>query len=84
VIKHTDGNVTDINIGSRQEGCDYFHSMKDDVLYQDDLQALQFGKQKQRLPCTVPFQLGKRAYDSLDLISELPKQGLQQFCRKYS
>jgi hypothetical protein len=83
VIEHTEGYVTDLNIGSQQDGCSYHYNTKDDVIYQDDLQA-QSGKLKQGFFCTVPFQLGKRAFDTLDLISELPKLGLSQYCTKDS
>ena len=31
--------------------------------------------------CRVPFSVGKREFDSLDLLHELPKLGLPQFCR---
>jgi hypothetical protein len=34
--------------------------------------------------CQLPFSLGKRAIDSLDLRGELPKLGLPQFCRPIS
>jgi hypothetical protein len=81
-IAHTDGNITWVNIGSQQEGCAYDYQTKDDVVYQDDLQALQSGKQKQGFHCSVPFQLGRRAFDSLDLMRELPTQGLPQYCKK--
>ena len=30
--------------------------------------------------CTIPFQTGKRALESLDLMKELPKAGLPQYC----
>ena len=32
--------------------------------------------------CEIPFSVGVKAFDSLDLRSELPKAGLPQFCRK--
>jgi hypothetical protein len=31
--------------------------------------------------CRVPFSVGRRAFDSLDLLHELSKLGLPQFCR---
>jgi hypothetical protein len=31
--------------------------------------------------CRIPFSVGKRELDSLDLLHELPKLGLPQFCR---
>jgi|SRR5271167_1256472 len=31
--------------------------------------------------CFVPFAVGKQAFDSLDLMHELPKLGLPEFCR---
>jgi len=34
--------------------------------------------------CRVPFSVGKRELDSLDLLNELPKLGLPQFCRATS
>jgi len=30
--------------------------------------------------CLIPFQSGRQAFDSLDLLSELPKAGLPQYC----
>lgn len=81
-ITHTEGYVTDIIVNSRQEGCTYHYMTKGDVVYQDDLQARQFGPQKQGYYCQIPFQLGSRAFDSLDLMSEFPKQGLPQYCKK--
>jgi hypothetical protein len=32
--------------------------------------------------CEVPYSVGTRSFDSVDLRSELPKAGLPQFCRK--
>lgn len=32
--------------------------------------------------CEIPYSVGARAFDSLDLRAELPKSGLPQFCRK--
>ncbi len=32
--------------------------------------------------CEIPYAVGVREFDSLDLRSELPKAGLPQFCRK--
>jgi hypothetical protein len=32
--------------------------------------------------CTIPFQVGERAFGSLDLVNELPKAGLPQYCAK--
>jgi hypothetical protein len=34
--------------------------------------------------CRIPFSLGLREFDSLDLMSELPRSGLPQFCRPES
>src|SRR5271166_6515843 len=34
--------------------------------------------------CSIPFSVGKRTLDSLDLMRELPKLGLPQFCRTIS
>jgi hypothetical protein len=34
--------------------------------------------------CRIPFSVGKRELDSLDLMHELPKLGLPQFCRTIS
>lgn len=82
MIQHAQGYVTDMNIGSQQDGCFYHYATKDDVVYQDDLEALQMGPTKQGFSCTIPFQVGIRAFDSLDLMSELPKQGLPQYCKK--
>lgn len=83
-IVHTEGNVTSMIVNSGSNGCSYNYWTKDDVVYQDDLQALQSGKQKQGFLCTIPFQMGKRAFDSLDLMSELPKLGIPQYCTKDS
>jgi hypothetical protein len=32
--------------------------------------------------CQIPFEVGVRAFESVDLRSELPRLGLPQFCRK--
>jgi hypothetical protein len=32
--------------------------------------------------CEIPFEVGLRAFESVDLRSELPRLGLPQFCRK--
>lgn len=84
VITHTEGQVTGMDIGSQQDGCSYGYATKDDVVYQDDAEALQMGPQKQGFRCTIPFQLGTQSFDSLDLMSELPKHGLPQYCNKDS
>lgn len=34
--------------------------------------------------CRVPFSVGRREFDSLDLLQELPKLGLPQFCQAMS
>jgi len=34
--------------------------------------------------CSIPFSVGKRELESLDLLHELPKLGLPQFCRTVS
>lgn len=31
--------------------------------------------------CNVPFSVGRKEFDSIDLLHELPKAGLPQFCR---
>lgn len=82
VIVHTEGRVTGLNIDSQQDGCSYGYATKDDVVYEDDLEALQFGPQKQGFHCTIPFQVGRLAFGSLDLLSEFPRQGLTQYCKK--
>jgi hypothetical protein len=81
-IAHTEGNVTWIVIGSQRDGCSYNYATKDDVVYQDDAQALQMGKQKQVFVCKIPFDAGMRTFDSPDLMKELPKEGLPQYCGK--
>jgi hypothetical protein len=32
--------------------------------------------------CTIPFQVGSRAFDSLELIKEFPAAGIQQYCAR--
>jgi hypothetical protein len=81
-IAHIQGSVTDMNVGSQQGGCSYHYATKDDVVYRDDLEALQMGPQKQGFLCTIPFQTGVRPFDSPDLMKELPKEGLPQYCKK--
>lgn len=34
--------------------------------------------------CRIPFSVGKREFNSLDLLNELPRLGLPQFCRSIS
>lgn len=81
VMTHTGRDVAGINIGSQREGCSYSYVTTANVVYHDDLQALQFGDQKQGFDCTIPFNVGTRAFDSLDLMAELPKNGLPQYCK---
>jgi hypothetical protein len=33
--------------------------------------------------CTIPFQTGKRALESVDLMKEFPKSGLPQYCASF-
>ena len=37
---------------------------------------------KAQFGCKIPFQVGRRSFDSLDLLTELPKAGLPQYCAK--
>jgi len=64
----------ELNIVAKPEGC-FIASIPDDATKRGGTGAY---------TCTVPFQVGKRALGSLDLISELPKQGLPQYCTNAS
>lgn len=73
-VTHTDGRkqVLALNIVARTEGC-FVAYIPEDVMGHGG--AVDY-------TCTVPFQVGKRAFGSLDLMSELPKLGLSQYCAR--
>jgi hypothetical protein len=67
-ITYTDGQkpVLDLNIRGQAGGCSIATGHDDQTDY----------------TCTVPFRVGKRAFDSLDLLTEFPKSGLPQYCAR--
>lgn len=78
-VTHTDTSKPDLelNIGAKPEGCFIAHIPADAVNGGGNGGMGEYN-------CTIPFQVGKRTLGSLDLISELPKQGLPQYCTKAS
>jgi hypothetical protein len=69
-ITHLTAGVPDLhlNIGRSRDRCMIAHTPE--IAYQ-----LRGG-----YTCSIPSSVGTRAFDSLDLISELPKLGLPQYC----
>jgi hypothetical protein len=73
-VTHTDGGKPDLelNIGARPEGC-FIAYIPEEVMQHGGAGDY---------TCTIPFQVGRRAFGSMDLWSELPKLGLPQYCAK--
>jgi len=73
-VTHTDGQKPDLdlNIGARSDGCFIAHIPADAIGHEGNTDYT----------CTIPFQVGRRAFGSLDLLTEFPKAGLPQYCAK--
>jgi hypothetical protein len=73
-VTHTDGQKPDLdlNIGAQPGGCFIAHIPADATGREGNTDYT----------CTIPFQVGKRAFGSLDLLTEFPKAGLPQYCAK--
>jgi len=75
-ITFSDGGKSslELNINSGPDGCLYAYATEDEM---------EHGMERRDLGhhCVVPFQVGKRAFDSLDLMNEMPNVGLPQYCR---
>ena len=73
-VTHTDGNKPDLdlNIGAQSDGCFIAHIPADAIGHEGNTDYT----------CTIPFQVGRRAFDSLDLLTEFPKAGLPQYCAR--
>ena len=71
-ITHTDGGKPDLefNVLAKPDGCF--------IAYIPE-QSMERGAPRS-YNCTVPFQTGRRWFDSLDLMKELPNAGLPQYC----
>jgi hypothetical protein len=74
VTRQTPGSSVELNIGGGLIRCQVTYMPSSDK----DRAA---GNQGHYL-CEVPYSVGVRSFDSVDLRSELPKAGLPQFCRK--
>jgi hypothetical protein len=73
-VTHTDGKKRDLdlNTGAQSDGC-----------YVAYLPVGALGHEGNAdYTCKIPFQVGKRAFGSLDLLTEFPKAGLPQYCAK--
>jgi hypothetical protein len=72
-ITHVADGEPDFHLGfaAYPDGCSIGHSPEDGWFWA----MLQYN-------CMVPFQVGKRGLGSLDLINELPKLGLPQYCTR--
>jgi len=70
-ITHTAYGEPDFNLsfGTIDGGCFINYSPEEDWFWQE-----------LHYTCTIPFQVGKSSFGSLDLISEFPKLGLPQYC----
>ena len=73
-VTHTDGRKPDLdlNIGWQSNGCFIAHVPADATGRGGSVDYT----------CTVPFRVGKRAFGSLDLLTEFPKAGLPQYCSR--
>ena len=73
-VTHTDGQKPDLdlNIGAQSDGCFIAHIPADAIGHEGNTDYT----------CTIPFQVGKRAFGSLDLLTEFPNSGLPQYCAK--
>jgi len=73
-VTHTDGQKADLdlNINAGPQGCFIALIPADPAGHEGNLDYT----------CTIPFQTGTRAFASLDLLTELPKAGLPQYCAK--
>ena len=73
-ITHRNGEKADLdlNVNARAEGCFIAHIPADAAGHQGNPDYT----------CTVPFQTGRRAFASLDLLTEFPRAGLPQYCAK--
>ena len=73
-VTHMDGRRPDLdlNIGAQSDGCFIAYISVD-------------AEGHEGIPdytCTIPFQVGKREFGSLDLLAEFPKAGLPQYCAR--
>ncbi len=73
-VTHTDGSKPDLTLGIRGTpgGCFISYAPADSMGHDGNTDYT----------CTIPFQVGRRAFDSLDLLTELPKAGLPQYCAR--
>jgi hypothetical protein len=73
-VTHLDGSKADLglNIGGQADGCFIAYIPADAAGHQGNTDYT----------CTIPFQTGTRAFATLDLLTELPKTGLPQYCAK--
>jgi hypothetical protein len=73
-VTYTDGQkpVLELNIGGQADGCFIAHIPADAT----------GGEGSTDYTCTIPYQVGKRAFGSLDLLTEFPKLGLPQYCAR--
>jgi hypothetical protein len=71
-VTHTEGGKPDLelNIGAGPNGCSVAY------IPEESMERGAPGSYN----CTIPFQVGKRTFDTLDLIKEFPKAGLPQYC----
>ena len=74
-FKHRDGEKTDLrfSLGPQPQGCAFYYTPVEDEVREGPM----------KYSCTIPFQTGTRAFGSLDLMNELPKAGLPQYCVTY-
>ena len=74
ITRQTDSSFVELNIWGDQFRCSitYIPSARSDVP----------APSKRNYLCQVPYAVGVRAFNSIDLRSELPRAGLPQFCRE--
>jgi hypothetical protein len=75
-ITYTEGGepALELNINPGPDGCLYAYATEDEI--EHGMETRDLGHL-----CIVPFRVGTRAFDSLDLMSELSKVGLPQYCK---
>ena len=74
VTRQTNESFLELNIGGGLVRCQ--------VTYIPSAETDRPGRSEGAYLCEIPYSVGVRELDSLDLRTELPKIGLPQFCRK--
>lgn len=73
VTRQTPDSFAELNIGSREARCQ--------VTYISSTEHDRAAGDQGHYVCEVPYSVGVRSFDSVDLRAELARAGLPQFCR---